>query len=287
MKLRSALIKGYSTLFGKQTKLVSDRSFVSALYFFSFGRKPDLKNPKTFNEHICRIKLSDESLCYSDYTDKYAVRSYVEKTIGGQYLTPMLGIYDRFSDIPFERLPDRFALKATHASGYNLIVSERDRLDRAAAEMKFQKWLSTNYYYIGREKNYKNVPPRILAEEFIDFPRPLTEYKLFCFHGKARMIAVHRFADNSHTVTAYSPDWRRLDVTLGYPAEDDLSKPKALEKLIFCAEKLSEPFDFVRVDLYADGDDVRFSELTFTPGGGLVHIEPAEFAEEMGSWFDR
>lgn len=286
MKLRSALIKGYSTLFGKQTKLVSDRSFVSTLYYFSFGRKPDLKDPKTFNEHICCIKLSDESLGYSDYTDKYAVRSYVAKTIGEQYLTPMLGVYDRFDEISFERFPERFALKATHASGYNLIVSDRDRLDRAAAEKKFQKWLSTNYYFIGREKNYKNVPPRILAEEFIEFPRPLTEYKMFCFRGTVRMIAVHRFADNTHTVTAFTPEWQRLNVTLGYPAEDDISKPIALEKLIFCAEKLSEPFNFVRVDLYADGDTVRFSELTFTPGGGLVHIDPPAFAERMGSWFD-
>lgn len=286
MKLRSALIKGYCVLFGRKTRLISDRRFVTGLYRISFGRKPSLAAPKTFSEHICRIKLSEKCLGYSAYTDKFAVRSYVAQTVGERYLTPMLGIYDRFSDIPFDRFPERFALKATHASGYNLIVKEKAALDLTAAEKKFKKWLSTDYYTVGREKNYKNVPPRILAEEYIAFPAPLTEYKLFCFQGTVRMIAAHCFYEDKHTVTAFTPQWERLEVTMGYPAETDLIKPTALEELIQCAEKLSKPFDFVRVDLYADGNTVRFSELTFTPGGGLVHIEPPSFDRTMGGWFD-
>lgn len=286
MKLRSALIKIYSGLFGSHPGLVSDRTYVSTLYRLSFGKKPRLDAPKTFNEHICRIKLSDESLAYSDYTDKYAVRSYVEKTIGGQYLTPILGVYDRFSDIPLDEFPTRFALKATHASGYNVIVSDKASFSAKDAEKKFSKWLKKNYYLVGREKNYKQVKPRILAETYLDFPQPLTEYKLFCFGGSVRMIAVHRFGANSHTVTVYTPQWERLDVRLGYPSEPAAEKPEVFETLLSCAQKLSAPFPFVRVDLYANGADVRFSELTFTPGGGLVHIAPPSFDETMGIWFE-
>ncbi len=286
MKLRSALIKLYSTLFGAHPKLVSDRTFVSTLYRLSFGRKPDLDVPKTFNEQICRIKLSDHSLSYSDYTDKYAVRSYVSKTLGEEYLTPMLGVYDRFSDIPFAEFPQKFALKATHASGYNVIVRDKAALDLQKTEKQFSKWLSKNYYLVGREKNYRNAKPRILAETYLEFPQPLTEYKLFCFGGKVRMIAAHRFNGQNHTVTAYTPDWQRLDVRLGYLSEPAVPQPEALKTLLSCAEKLSAPFAFVRVDLYANGTDVRFSELTFTPGGGLVHIDPPSFDETMGTWFE-
>lgn len=286
MKLRSALIKLYSNLFGAHPKYVSDRTFVSTLYRLSFGRKPDLDTPKTFNEQICRIKLSDDSLSYSDYTDKYAVRSYVSKTIGEEHLTPMLGVYDSFADVPITEFPQKFVMKATHASGYNVIVRDKRAFSAQKAEKQFKKWLSQNYYLVGREKNYRNVKPRILAEEYIEFPRPLTEYKLFCFGGKVRMIAVHRFGEQSHTVTAYTPDWERLDVRLGYPSETAADRPEALETLLLCAEKLSAPFDFVRVDLYANGNDVRFSELTFTPGGGLVHIDPPSFDETMGTWFE-
>lgn len=286
MKLRSALIKFYSALFGSHPKLVSDRTFVSTLYRLSFGERPCLDAPKTFNEHVCAIKLSEESLKYSDYTDKYAVRDYVAKTIGDDYLTPLLGVYERFSDIPLSDFPDRFALKATHASGYNIIVRDKASFCAKNAEKKFHKWLKKNYYLVGREKNYKNVKPRILAEEYLDFPQPLREYKLFCFGGKVRMIAVHRFGNGSHTVTAYTPQWKRLDVRLGYEAENAEEKPETLETLITCAQKLSAPFPFVRVDLYANGSDVRFSELTFTPGGGLVHIDPPSFGKTMETWFE-
>ncbi len=286
MKLRSALIKFYSDLFGAHPKLVSDRTFIRTLYRLSFGKNPDIETPKTFNEQICRIKLSDHSLSYSDYTDKYAVRSYVSKTLGEEYLTPMLGVYERFSDIPFDSFPQRFALKATHASGYNVIVKDKATFSPKTAEKSFSKWLKKNYYLVGREKNYKNIKPRILAEEFLDFPQPLTEYKLFCFGGKVRMIAVHRFSEHRHTVTAYTPDWERLDIRLGYLPETAIDRPETLDTLLSCAEKLSAPFDFVRVDLYANGNDVRFSELTFTPGGGLVHIDPPSFDETMGTWFE-
>lgn len=286
MKLRSALIKLYSGLFGTQTKLVSDRTYVRTLYALSFGKKPDLTKPRTFNEHICRIKLSDDCLKYAAYTDKYAVRAYVASTIGEAYLTPIYGVFDSVSQIDFAQLPQQFALKATHASGYNLIVTDKDTFDASAAQRQFERWLSVNYYLVGREKNYKNIKPRILAEQYIPFAKPLTEYKLFCFHGLVRMIAVHRFYENTRTATVYTPAWERLDVKLGYPNEASVPKPDSLQELISCAQKLSAPFDFVRVDMYADGTQVRFSELTFTPGGGLVHITPPDFAETMGSWFD-
>lgn len=286
MKLRFALIKLYSNLFGARSKLVSDRTFISTLYKLSFGRTPGLKSPKTFNEQICRIKLSDESLSYSDYTDKFAVRSYVSKTIGEEYLTPVFGVYDRFEDIPFTEFPQQFVLKATHASGYNIIVKDKSSFCLKKAEKKFANWLKKNYYLVGREKNYRNIKPRILVEQYLNFPQPLTEYKLFCFGGKVRMIAVHRFGAHSHTVTVYSPEWNRLDVRLGYPAEASIEKPDALETIISCAQRLSAAFPFVRVDLYANGNDVRFSELTFTPGGGLVHIDPPSFDETMGTWFE-
>lgn len=287
MKLRSALIKLYSDLFGKCTRLVSDKTYVRTLYFLSFGRFPSLKHPKLFSEHICAIKLSDKSLRYSDYTDKFAVRSYVEKTIGKEYLTPALGVYNSFDEIPLDSFPERFALKATHASGYNVIVKNKARMDREACRQMFSKWLSVNYYTVGREKNYKNVPPRILAEEYLQFSEPLTEYKLFCFYGEVKMISVNRATATGRRVTVYTPQWEQMDMTFGYKSEPALKKPECLKELLLCAQKLAAPFDFVRVDLYAQNDCIRFSELTFTPGGGLQHIRPKKYDKTIGEWFER
>ena len=287
MKLRSAAIKLYSRIFGGMTGIISDRAYIRALYFLSFGCLPDLEEPKKFSEHICAIKLSEDTLAYRKYADKYEVRRFVARELGENYLIPMLGVYKSFDEIPFADLPKQFVLKATHASGYNIIVRDKDQLNLSAARRKFRKWLKKDYYLVGREKNYKNIRPRILAEPFLDFGSTLREYKLFCFHGQVRMICVHCFDEKGRTVTAFDPDWNPLNVKMGYPTAENMPKPNELTELLNCARILSAPFPFVRVDLYANGGQVLFSELTFTPGGGIQHVEPKEYDTIMGSWFEQ
>ena len=171
--------------FWKFPSLISDESHAKLLFWIRFGYRFDFRHPKTMNEYICASKISDEKLGFDIYTDKYEVRSYVRETVGDRYLNEALGIYDRFDDIDFDRLPDAFAMKATHGSSYNIIVTDKSKLDRAAAKKKFDRWLGENFYYKDREKNYKNIKPRILCDAFL---RPLDgqleEYKLFCFRGK-------------------------------------------------------------------------------------------------------
>ncbi|MGM9598811.1 MAG: ATP-grasp fold amidoligase family protein [Faecousia sp.] len=228
MKLRSAAIKLYSCVFGRTTGLISDRTYTRTLYYLSFGCLPNLEQPKKFSEHICAIKLSDDTLAYRKYADKYEVRRFVARELGESYLIPMLGVYKSFDEIPFPDFPKRFVLKATHASGYNVIVRDKDQLNLSAVRRKFRKWLKKDYYLVGRENNYKNIRPRILAEPFLDFGSTLREYKIFCFHGQVRMICVHCFDEKGRTVTAFDPDWYRLDVTMGYPAAASMPKPKEL-----------------------------------------------------------
>lgn len=278
------MIKLYSTLFGRMTGLIGDRAYIRTLYFLSFGKLPNLEQPKTFNEHICAIKLSEEALTYSKYADKYQVRAYVAQRLGENYLIPMLGIYDSFDSIPLSDFPNRFVLKATHASGFNALVQDKSKMDVPALRKKFRKWLATDYYTVGREKNYQNITPRILAESYLDFGSELKEYKLFCVNGMVRMISVNCFGKSGRTATVFDRKWNRLAVKMGYPTQEGLQKPQKLQELLRCAEVLSQPFPFVRVDLYEHDGKVLFSELTFTPGGGLQHIEPKSFDEVMGSW---
>ena len=71
----------------------------------------------------------------------------------------------------------------------------------------------------------------------------------------------------------------------GYPGYENFLEIPNREELIELAEKLSQPFDFVRVDLYNLPDDILFSELTFHSGGGLVPFEPKEFDYRFGEFF--
>lgn len=286
MKFKSALIKLYCRYAGGNPN-ISDREFVSSLFRISFGYKPDLDNPITFNEHIAAIKISEKAYGLSAYADKYAVRKYVAETVGGQYLNPCIGVYNNANEISFERLPKAFAMKCTHASGYNIIVTDREKLNREEAVGQLNKWLNQNYYYVGRERNYKNIPPAVMIDSYIDFKGKLNEYKIFCFHGKAEFIDVNLFTDSDRNIAVYSRDWKYIPVTMGYKnCGDCIKKPDNLEEMISVAESLASPFDFVRVDLYNNGGKILFSELTFTPGGGLVKFSPAVYDKEFGRLFE-
>ena len=134
------------------------------------------------NEYICSTKISDEKLKYAKYTDKYEVRKYVSQTIGEVYLNKVIGIYNSFEEIDFSKYPKKFAMKATHGSSYNIIVSDINSFNKKEAKQKFDSWLRENFYLKDREKNYKNIKPRIMCDEFLE-PKngKLEEFKLFCF----------------------------------------------------------------------------------------------------------
>lgn len=284
MKLRSALIKLHSALLGR-LPLISDRFFTKTAYFLSFGRFPNLDEPKRFNEHICAIKCSEKALSYAPYADKYEVRDYVTKILGSEYLNPTLGIYHRPEEIPYDELPEQFVLKCTHGSGYNIVVKDKAKLDIAKTNRMLRSWLKKNYYNVGRERNYKNIRPRILVDSYID--DALQEYKIFCFHGIPKLIDVNLFYGKDRTTGLFTPQWERIPVNFGYaPCGEMEQAPAQLPALLAAAAALSEPFDFVRVDLYLRGEQILFSELTFTSGGGLVHFSPEEYDLSFGTLFE-
>ena len=266
-------------------KLISDESYSKFLYFIVFGKRIDLENPHTFNEHIIVKKLEDKKYSYAKYTDKYAVREYVQSVVGEEYLNQVYGIYDAFDEIDFDALPEQFALKATHASGYNIIVRDKSKLDIREAREKFDRWLKTNFYYKDREKNYFYIKPRILCDRYIEFGEVLVEYKLFCFNGKVNLVSQNVEKEGKRYTNMFDRDFQPIPVRFGY---DTIAYPvtEKKEELLKIAEKLSQPFDFVRVDLYENQGRILFSELTFHSGGGLVPFEPEKYDDEFGKFFE-
>lgn len=264
-------------------RLISDEKHAKLLFWIMFGYVPDLQNPKTMNEYICATKISDEKLDYWKYTDKYEVRKYVADTVGEQYLNEVVGIFDSFDDIDFDALPQSFAMKATHGSSYNIIVPNKDDLDIPTARKNFDKWLKENFYYKDREKNYKQIKPRIMCDAFLT-PKDgqLEEYKLFCFKGKVGFIQHNKQIDGRRYDNIFDPQWNILPIKYGYDGFADDKAPDNGSELISLAEKLAKPFPFVRVDLYSVDGRIVFSELTFHSGGGLIPFEPKEYDREFG-----
>lgn len=62
--------------------------------------------------------------------------------------------------------------------------------------------------------------------------------------------------------------------------------PKNLTEMINAAEKLSEDFPFVRVDLYNIDGKIYFGELTFYPGSGYSGFIPDSADVTIGKYFE-
>lgn len=270
-------------------KHIEDIGFLKIAYKRIMGIELDLNNPKTFNEKIQWLKLYDRKPEYTTMVDKYEVKKYVASIIGDEYIIPTLGVWDKFEDIDFERLPDQFVLKCTHDSGGIVICQNKAKLSYKKAKEKINKCLKRNYYWYMREWPYKNVKPRILAEKYMcdESEGELQDYKLMCFAGKVKctFVCSDRFSDSGLKVTFYDNNWEMMPFERHYPRSNKpIAKPKCYDKMVELAEKLSKSIPFVRVDFYEIQGKLYFGELTFFPGSGLEEFTPSSWDKVLGDW---
>lgn len=254
------------------------------------GRDLDLKHPKTFNEKIQWLKLYDVSPLKTRLADKFEVREWIREKIGEKYLTPLIGVYDTFDEIDFDRLPDKFVLKTTHGSGYNIVVKDKSRFDKADAKKKFDDWLSRKFeYQAGFEMHYAGMKPRIIAEEFLDIDESgIYEWQAFCFNGEAKFFLV--IVGGAHDSTPgkrfyYSPKWEKLPFTslARELPEGAIPCPDNFAELAECVKKLCDGFLHVRVDFYRLRDgNWKFGEMTFSTASGLWAVYPEEYDRVVG-----
>lgn len=270
------------------TQFLPDKLYLQLLFRKRLGRSLNLKDPRTFNEKLQWLKLYDRKPEYTTMVDKAAVKDYVAGKIGGEYLIPTLGLWDNFDDIDFDALPDRFVLKCTHDSGGLVICRDKEKLNRDEARKKIEKSLATNYYYHGREWPYKNVKPRILAEEYLqEDSGDLRDYKLMCFNGEPRCILVcaERSSAEGVRMSFFDPEWNLLPMKRKCPRiQGTVEKPETLLRMLSLARELARDIPFARVDFYDVNGQIYFGEITFFPASGFGIFEPECWDAALGSW---
>lgn len=260
---------------------------VADWYRLRTGETLDLENPRTFNEKIQWLKIFDATPLKRQLVDKLRVRDWVAAQIGEDYLIPLLGCWDRFADIDFDALPDRFALKANHGSGWNVIVKDKRTFDRAEARRRFDRWMRLDFAFCkGLELDYHGVPPKILAEAFIENAGgQLYDYKVWCFGGKPQFVMFLADRGTHLKMANFDLDWKLLPFVYGYPQyAKPVPRPPNLDELLALAEKMARGFPFARVDFYRlDDGSLKFGEMTFTPYSGVCNWDPPEWNLKLGA----
>lgn len=251
----------------------------------------DVKNPKSFNQKICCMKLFDKNPLLPVVVDKYEVRKYVSKKLGeheaNKVLIDLIAVEESPEELDFKSLPQQFVIKSTHGSGTTKVIRDKDKILRDELVSLCQEWLSKPYGLFKHEWAYQKVKRKIVVEELLleegEIPK---DYKFHMFKGHCEMIQVNKgdfWRPETRTLTLYTPDWEPINVEWEYPPSFTNCKPENLPKMLRIAEKLSEDFKYVRVDLYSVGEKVKFGEITCYPTSGSAHVNPVEFDFDLGN----
>lgn len=268
-------------------KILSDEKAIRNYYKKKTGgMELDLSDPQTFSQKQQWYKLNAKLPLMEQCADKYDVRDYIRNQGYGYLLNDLLGVYNNPDEISLQELPQQFVMKASHGSGFNVIVKDKSKLNWKQTRKMLRTWIHQNISWSGREWVYENLPRRIIVEKYLeDETGELRDYKFFCFNGNPQFmqLEVGRYTKNN-TRNFYNMNWELLPFGKELPHNPNVhvEKPRMFEEMKTIAEDLCKPFQFVRVDLYQVGGKVYFGELTFFPAGGAPDFVPAEYDAVVG-----
>lgn len=262
---------------------------ISKIYFSHvLGYKLNLDDPKTFNEKLQWLKLYEwpNNDIAIQCGDKYTVREYVEKKGCGEYLNELLYVWDSVDEIDWDSLPQQFALKCTHGCRYNIICSDKDKLNIDEAKKKLKRWMKEDFGKFNAEPHYSKMKPRIVCDKFLG--SDIVNYNIFCVNGKPELISVIQglSAGKDETLTYYYADGTIAPFkSAAYPISSE-SLPECIETMKNVATKLAEDVPFVRVDFYYVDGKILLSEMTFTPGRATIPFSPITYDKVLGDKLD-
>lgn len=255
---------------------ISDDEFIDKKYKSTTGNNLNLINPERYTEKLQWLKLFYRDENIEQTTDKYTVRKYLEEKGYEYILNDLIGAYNHPDEIDFSTLPDKFVLKLSHGSGWNIVCKDKSKLNWGMYKLIIKSWMKQNLAIYGREWNYNNLTPKIVVEKYIDNgDDQLTDYKFFCFNGEPYVVQVDHDRFKDHKQTYYDMDWKQLDIKTSHDILDEKCPPK-FEEMKKIATDLSKPFPHVRIDFYNIDEKIYFGEFTFFDGSGFYTFEPDE-----------
>lgn len=250
----------------------------------------NLKQPTTFNEKIQWMMLNAYPHMPSviQAADKYAVREYLRGKGLEHLCVPLLGAWKNANDIDWDSLPQKFVLKCAHGCAYNILVPDKDALDKPATVKQLNRWLKEDFGAYNVERHYSKIRPRmIVCEEYLG--DCITDYKFFCFNGEPQCMYVSQdlVHDRQAQIGFFHLDGSKMPFTRDdYTDIPEITLPPFFDSMLADAKTLCADFPFVRVDFFIANDRYYFAELTFTPGSGRMPFNPEKYDKEWGDALD-
>jgi hypothetical protein len=275
----------------------SDKKYLEKIFYKNQGYKLNLRSPLTLNEKLQWLKIYDRRRIATIHADKYLVRDYIAKEFGEEYLIPLILVTDNPTSIKYNDLPNEaFVIKSNHSSGDFKIVRDKKSLDFKRLIVDCKWWLSFNYFYPGRQWQYKDIPPLIIIEKMLQTKEGKipNDYKFHCINGKVEFIYVSVDREGVNKRNIYDSSWAPLLFTFSAKTKQEkgnirgaeIDPPKSFSKMLIFAEKISKLYAYVRIDFYDIDGKLYFGEITHHHGGGFDQFRPIECDYKFGNLLD-
>lgn len=239
--------------------------FFSFITFLRMHRRLPSSKP-LMNDVLYKMKITGELMdpLRVFVSDKEFVKLYVKAVAGDQFNVPTLKILRSIEEVRSYQFPPDCCIKPTHMSGQVILRKQDKPIDFE----KINKWFSMSFYHANREVNYKTLRPKVIVEPLIFNSDNVTDYKIFCYMGKPKLIQVNMDRHLENTEKILDTEWKEMPFSFHYPrSERPIEKPANLQKMLEVASLLSQQFNLVRVDLYSNGKECLVGEITNCPGG--------------------
>lgn len=258
--------------------------FANQLFYYHFNREINWDNPQDLNEKINWLSFNTDTTKWSELTDKYRVREFLEEKGLSHICNEIYEKWDSVEDINFDKLPQSFVIKTNCGSGDVLIIKDKTNINLELIKNYFKNKLNIRFGILTVEPHYLRIKPCIFAEKLLD--ENIVDYKIWCFNGKPHCIltVTDRKNKTGKKMNVYDLDWNDRQEWLNNKYHNNISikKPKHLEEMLKYATILSEGFPQVRVDFYEVNDKIYFGEMTFTAACGRMLSFTQEKLLEMG-----
>lgn len=282
----------------KMLKLIGSISpllLTKILYRKTFGKSLNLKSPKSLNEKIHWLKFYGDTSQWALMSDKYRVREYVTDKGLEDTLVKLYGVWDDANDIEWDRLPNKFVLKANNGCGDITICTDKSKLEKRKLITYYNGLMKEQFGIQTAQLHYKEIKPCIIAEELLDTSKQqipsssLIDYKIWCFNGIPYYVFVVLNRQKGYAQQMlFDVDWNphseylistsHLEIYKG-----GIPKPTKLQEMLSYASILSEGNKQMRVDMYEVDNKIYFGELTLTSACGYMNYFTDDFLKILGS----
>ena len=238
-------------------------------------------NLVTFSDKINWLVIHDTNELKGKCADKILLHEYSKQKLGKDICNNILKVYNNTNEININELPNQFALKTNHGSGFNIIVHNKTNFNLEEAKQKLNHWLTIDYGKLGEEFHYSFIKRRIFVEEYFG-SKPIN-YKFLCYNGEPKYLYV-AIINEYQNANFFDMEFKPLNFNCLSPPlpADNFEKPKLFEEMKNIARKLSSDFKLVRVDLYELNNEVKLGEMTFSPMNSYFFCKNKTHEIELG-----